>query len=400
MHPPPERATGARHRDPGPWPNAEQTLLLHAALGNVDRAPEAFDRWRDVTDPASLDNASRRLLPLAWWNLERHGIPASRLDVLRQAFTKTWVRNQQLLDTLRTVLEAFRSAGAPALLFKGAALALGVYPKLGLRPMLDLDLLVPHAALADAGRVLEGIGARRTADDPDQRRALLHGTELLLQSAGSSVAIDLHRSTLWECRRPGDDDSFWASSIPVTGSAIQARMLCPADHLLVVCIHGLRWSQVRPIYWVADAMMLIESPQQPIDWSRLNAEARRRRLEWPLAKALQFLMRNFHAAIPPHVIEQLEAGAAPLRDRLELACRSRPPHLLRGLALHWFDHKRMSATSSLPVRLATFPGYLREMWALESLWDVPAQGIRKALLRCGIPVGDGKNDRAQPPRHG
>lgn len=342
---------------------------------------EALTRWRGAIDSERLDGASRSLLPLAWWNLERHAVSDGDLGLFRHAFVESWVRTQQLLETLGVVLAAFQAAGVPVLVFKGAALTLGAYPKPGLRPMTDLDLLVPPAAEADGIRVLERLGARRTSADPERRRAMLHGTELLLERGGMPVAVDLHRSALWECRRPGDDEALWAASVPLPGTAADARMPCAADHLLVVCIHGLRWSPGRPIRWIADAMLLIEKLRGPEDWARLVAEARRRRLAWTLRVALRFLVRVFDAAVPSDALAALGAGRNAVRDRLELAFRSRPPSLARGLFLHWCDHARMSAIRSPFGRLATFPGYLREMWAVETLRDVPAQALRKALSR-------------------
>jgi hypothetical protein len=363
-------------RVPGPWPDAVQTELLHVALGRGERAREALSRWRDSVSPARVDAASRRLLPLAWWNLERHGIAGPGLDVLKEAFVETWVRTQQLLEALETVLAAFRSEGVPVIVYKGAALALGTYPRLGLRPMVDIDFLVPTSAAGEGLRILEGLGARRTSVEPAKRLSMLHGAELLLEREGWSVAVDLHWSALWECRRPGDDDSLRESAVPLPGTVTPARMPCPADHLLVVCVHGLKWSPLPAIHWVADAMMLIE---RSVDWARLVAEARRRRLAWPVAVALRYLVLTFGAPVPPETLTELEVRGPAWRDRLELSCRSRPPDLRRGLFLHWCDHARRSAIPSPLGRALTFPGYLRDMWAVEKLREVPILALRKAL---------------------
>lgn len=384
MNPPHGLAAATRRRDPGPWPDAAQTLLLHAALGDSNRARAAVARLRDSIDLAGLDPASRRILPLVWWNLQRHQIHDANPDAFKRSFAETWVRNQQIVEALGAVLAAFQSATVPLILFKGAGLALGTYANIGLRPMVDIDILVPHSAMTDASRLLEALGAVRSSKDPAQRRAMLHGIEYVFEREQDSVAIDLHQSALWECRRPGDDDRFWADSIALPGTILGARTLCPAHHLIVVCVHGLRWSQVRPIHWIADAMTLIDKAQPSMDWPRVVAEARRRRVEWTLAVALRFLAEVFQAGVPATVIEELASSRSPLRDRLELACRSRRPDPLRGLVLHWFDHTRRSAFSSLPKRLIRFPAYLREMWALDSLWAVPAQGFHKALRRWGL----------------
>lgn len=328
-------------------------------------------------DPAALDPASRRLLPLAWWNLERHGIPSPGLDVLRRAFAESWVRSHQILEGLEAVLGALRSSRIPAILFKGAALALGTYPKAGLRPMVDVDLLVPFDAAEEAGRVLGGLGAATTSKDPEGRRAMLHGTEHLLEIGGRPLAVDLHRSVLWECRRRGDDDAFREGAVPVPGRD-DASMLCPADELLVVCVHGLRWSQAPPVYWIADAVTLIRDARRPVDWDRLVGEARRRRLARPVGAALRFLVDALDAPVPETAIAGLESGGGTLRDRLEFACRSRSPQPLRGLFLHWCDHARISGVRSAFVRAATFPGYLGGMWAVGSFPEVCATALRKA----------------------
>lgn len=388
---------GARGRD-GPWPDGRQLLLLHVALGEADVAREALERWRSAVDPAFLDSASRRLLPLACWNLERHGVAAPGLDVLRRSFAESWVRSQQVLEGLATILDAFRSARIPVILFKGAALAIGTYPKSGLRPMVDVDVLVPFDAADEAGRVLGRLGAAATSKDPGGRRAMLHGTEHLLEVGGRPLAVDVHRSALWEGRRAGDDDAFRERSVPVPGRE-GARMLCPADELLVACVHGLRWSQVRPVYWIADAVMLVRDARRPVEWGLLVGEARRRRLARPVGAALRFLAEAFGAPVPASAIAELESAGRKLRDRLEFECRSRPPQPVRGLFLHWCDHARVSGVRSALARAATFPGYLGRMWDVGSLREVCALALRKARHGVGRPpdpqfspglAGDGK----------
>lgn len=346
--------------------------------------PEAWAGLKRTVDLKHVDlgrvNAvARRLLPLVWWNLDRHGLRGPDLEVLRHTFAETWLRDQQLLALLEPVLAALRAAAVPTLLFKGIGLTLGTYPRLGLRPMADVDILIPPRATATATEVLLRLGARRTAKDPDRRRSMLHAVEFLFEKDGSSVAIDLHQHALWQCRRFDDDEAFWARAQDLPGAAFEARTLCSADHLLVVCVHGLRWNSLRPIQWVADALMLIGNQQDPVDWPRLVAEARRRRLILTVKVALRYLIRVFGAELPEEILAELEAEKPSLLDRLELSYRSRPPARGRGLFLHWCDHSRLSTASTTFGRLLGFPGYLREMWALDSLGEVPLRALKKAL---------------------
>src|SRR5262249_12819312 len=77
------------------------------------------------------------------------------------------------------------------------------------------------------------------------------------------------------------------------------------DLLFHVCVHGARWSRAMSIAWAADAMRLLGSGGEPIDWALLVAEARARWLQVPLGETLRFLRDALRAPVPPETIAAL-----------------------------------------------------------------------------------------------
>ncbi len=59
------------------------------------------------------------------------------------------VQNTNYFQELKSILDKFENASIEAIVLKGAALAAGIYPDLGLRPMKDLDLLVHKSQISD-----------------------------------------------------------------------------------------------------------------------------------------------------------------------------------------------------------------------------------------------------------
>ena len=71
---------------------------------------------------------------------------------------RTWALNQRRLAHANQIAEQLRLAGRPLLLVKGLPLALFAYGHLGLRPMGDLDLVVPDAQARQSLEALSAAG--------------------------------------------------------------------------------------------------------------------------------------------------------------------------------------------------------------------------------------------------
>jgi hypothetical protein len=343
------------------WPDERQRLLLRAALSP---GPPAVDAWRRLAaslDPERLDQGSARLLPLVWSNLRRHGEIVGGLAARYRAAGEA---NRRLLDQLAGLLPVLGGAGVPTVLLKGAALVLGAYPDPGLRPMSDLDVLVPVDRVRDAVRAL---GAQGWAPEAPLTAAALRLTHSLPFRRPGHAPLDLHWHVFEECCAPADDESLWAASRPAAVDGVPTRVPAPEDQLLHVAVHGEKWVHVPGIRWIADAVVLVRAGG--VRWERLVAEAIRRRFVLRMRAQLEYLRSAFEAPIPPEALAQLATAPVSRIERLEarwsVRDRRRP-----WVLVYWCNHRR-AAPGPLPRAVLTFPRYLQAVWRLGSLADVP-----------------------------
>lgn len=350
-------------------------MLLRAALLSV---PEALDAWRAAgawLDPARMDAGSRRLLPLVWANLTRQGVRDPELDPLASLYEETRARTQARLASAGQLLEALHAAGIPTLVLKGAALVMGYYRDAGVRPMSDLDVLVPTSGATRAAEVLRARGW-------SPRHPLRPLTIRMVHSAvfddARGHAVDLHWHVFPECCRPNDDDVLWARSIAIEIDGVGTRALAPADQLLHVCVHGEKWVRVPGIRWVADAVAVLRGGE--VDWRHLVGQAVRRRFVLRLSRQLAYLREALDAPVPGDVLATLAAAPVSFLERLEQALGVRERLPSSSLLAHWLTHAR-SAPLGLAGSVVSFPRYLQAIWHLDRLRQVPGAAVRRAIRR-------------------
>ncbi len=334
----------AARRLPTAWPNAEQILLLRAALAEEPaEALACWERWRQMADFENLDYGSHRLLPLLQRNLVRHGAgPHPWLGRMKGLHRHTWVRNQQLFAGLSGLVRALRAElDSPVMLLKGAALALQAYPDMGLRPMEDCDFLVPRAAAPAALVLLERHGwrpvagwamvGRPIAEMSDYWRQFSHAQNFVFgdeRSAGQSCGVDLHWRALADTGTSGElNENLWlrasAGSLP---DGTPVLLPAPTDLLCQVCLHGLRANDVPPVRWAADAAILLRQAtaagagsQAAIDWTRLQRFAVEHAVTKRLGATLDFLAQALGLPVPADVLAGLRARPVSPAEEKEFA---------------------------------------------------------------------------------
>ena len=362
----------------GTRPGGSDLDLLRAGLFEGEGAGNAWDRWL-LAGGSPPSGPARRLLPLAEWNLRRLGILAAGTATGRPGTVEeAWVQQEGIADAAASLIGSLSRVVSRVVVIKGLALAAHVYPHRALRPMGDVDLLVPEGEFGAAVGCLEAEGWRAVAREPASRMLHLHGQAF---AGPAPMEVDLHRHALMESCAGGADAGFLARSVPFVSGDVRAWTLSPADHLLSVCVHGLRWSPVPPVHWVADAVLLLRREPAALDWDVLVSEARARDLCLPLLLALNFLGSEFGAAVPTEVLANLRRHSRGWRRRLEVASRMRRPSLLRGVFLHWRASSGELKALPLGERIRAFPTYLREMWGLHQERELPLALLKKIRSR-------------------
>ncbi len=349
----------AAARPGGCWPTPEQTLLLQAALLEGDVADRALERWCSDTTFETLDRVSTRLLPLLYTRLRKACPSHPLLPRLQAPYNRTTSRNQALMTTAGAAVRVLRGAGIDTMLLKGMALIANGLTPLGARPMADCDLLVPEDRALDARDALVGAGWTL-----EQRldAGLLHLRHSAPLRDPHGRRVDLHWHVLAACCTPGSDVDFWRAAVPAQLDGVATHTLCATDIVLHACVHGLEWSIIPPIRWVADAMTAIQSSAVSIDWNRLVSQATHRTLVLPVRDALRFLSDTFAAPVPASALRQLSLAPVPRwaihEHRIKMRRRSRA----RQVLFHWFHHRRLSNSGSVLKDLVRVPSYVARRW--------------------------------------
>jgi hypothetical protein len=298
------------------WPNTGQELLLRAATMPGPEAVAAWDAWKADHDliETDLDHGSFRLLALVYKNLNARGIDEPLMPRLKGIYRYWWCSNQRLFYRAAGVVRALEDAGIPTLALKGSAASVAYYRDGGVRPMADIDLMVPHAQAAAAVARLCSVGwtpvRPRVAD-------LIRYQHSVRMVHGTGEALDLHWHVLAECVRRGADEGFWARAIPIRILDADTRSLGPTDALLHTIVHGMRWNEEPTIRWVADAMAILNGSADAIDWIALEREARAQHVVLRLRTGLEYLRHRMGARIPEFAMRRLEMAPVAGIERLE-----------------------------------------------------------------------------------
>jgi hypothetical protein len=367
----PDPVSRPAKRTGGFWPSEDQERLLGAALRS---GAEAVDAWRALRPRLRLDRldaGSARLLPLLYANLLRHGIDDPQLGALRALYRRTWSENQVLFHHASRLLLTLRDARIDTMVLKGLALTCQYYRDPGLRPMADIDILVPSAMATRAIDLLRRCGwSPRYAMSP----SFLEIKHACPFEDSGGRCCDLHWRVFEEWCPATADDELWASSVEIDLPGTRTRALSPADQLLHVCAHGAKWSSTSGIRWVADATLIIRAGG--VDWGRLVSQAAERRFTLRLRETLDYLRRVVDAPVPDEALARLARLPVSPLERFEYRLRSRQRRLLGELPVYWCNYLR-STQGLQRMDLPRFLRYLRHAWGLESVAQVP----RGALLR-------------------
>jgi hypothetical protein len=358
----------------GNRPSREQLLVLHAALDPAPAAAVAWQRWRQAVDFDDVDHGSTRLLPLVYRNLGPGAFDPEVAGRLKGLYRRSWSHNQLIFKRAADAIAALEAVGIETLVTKGASLAILSYGDVGVRPMDDVDVLVPIERTAAAIEALSAAGWSPDHDDPLAWTQVHHSLGFAGADAGN---VDLHWFSLWQ---PASDAELWRAAVPLELAGIASRAPSPADQLLLACVHGTPWSPLPPFRWIADAVTVIRSAGEQLDWDRLVAEAERRRLTVASAAALGYLRDEFGAAVPGPVLERLRAAPASRHERAAFRAAGRPDSPLRTLRMAWDRYRRLRDLDTGALRPHGFADFARRFWGLESAWQLPLHAGR-ALSR-------------------
>jgi len=366
------------------WPTESQETLLRAALLPGPAAIAAWDEWKSRNDfiGSHHDLGSFRLLPLVFKNLVALRADDPFMPRLKGIYRFSWCANQRLFHDAAGLVQGLHDAGIGTLVLKSAALSALYYRDRGVRPMSDVDVLVPVTQAAAAIDRLRGMGWRTNqfvAEDFRYR----HAAQLRNEDGRE---FDLHWHAFYECLQEDADDGLWRRAVPVSLLHVHTLGLDPSDALLHTIVHGMRWDDVPTIRWIPDAMTILRHAGPQIDWDRVLSEAARRRLVLRFGQGLRYLRERFDAPIPDDVMARSRAPRPSYVERMEyrylgLGLKEQGQVALGQYPFFFADYLRFAAGRSPWRQVMELPEYMRYRFGLAGrsrlLWLVLRHAARK-----------------------
>lgn len=238
--------------------------------------------------------AAHRLAPLVLRSLRTAGVvvdPRSRGAL--QA--KAWEARAALAlpAAAGAALVPLQRAGLEPLLLKGLALV-HRYPAPGLRPMDDIDLLLPPRFTASAKSVLTRGGwvqGAHAGRDPRYDLAFQH-------DGAPGVPLELHYQFIeWRERSPRlDAEHLWSTRQPATVFGHPAFVLPAEIELMTLIIHAAKgFHMFDRLLWIADLVVVTRATD--LDWHELGRLATVTRRRVATAVALR-LAKRLGAEVP------------------------------------------------------------------------------------------------------
>jgi hypothetical protein len=286
-------------------PRSAADLLLRCLS---DRPPASGERqpstsdWNQVVDTAAWHG----LAPLLFKRLKKSEaqdcVPTDAWERLRLAYFASASRSGRIYRELGSVLRSLCNSGIPVVALKGAYLAEAVYGDVALRPMCDVDLMVPRAELPRAQAVLFDLGgAYQQSEHFDSFDWTGH------HHARPIVVRDMILEIHWTLVPPIgpvriDTAGLWDRAHPVTIAGVEVLGLSPEDLILHLCL-SLSHQGFKGLKRLCDAAETIHRFHSEMDWMQMRDRARECGASRYVGLTLHLAKSMLGAAVPDDVLE-------------------------------------------------------------------------------------------------
>lgn len=295
----------------------EEEFILGALTSGEDAkpacAPDGVD-YHEVLDIAS----SHGLKPLLHAKTKSiSGLPDFFVKDLEESYNQNLARNIFLWSQLKKIAEAFNSKGVSFIVFKGVLLAEEYYGDVGLRPMVDLDILVLEKERRKAGEILGGLGYFIPADYDASfagkyRSHIPYASEHRIRHS-----VEVHWALTQKVRFNLDMDAVWTDSETYDSEGVQVKTMCRERLLSYLCVHfthHLHYPEgsFRPkLIWLYDIDLLIGRDE--VDWDSVLETAKRERTKTALYATLCLANKLLGTNVSEKVLDRMKPGFIKLK---------------------------------------------------------------------------------------
>jgi hypothetical protein len=259
-------------------------------------------------DWADLINVSHdhRLGPILYQSLGRDSIveliPENLIENLQAQYQLHRIRNLKAYQALVELFELFKSNNIASVALKGAYLSIYAYPDIALRPMRDLDLLIPEQQVIDAYDLLIAKGYKRLhgSGGPESALETEHHLPALVSSTG--IVVELHHRITQPVKYKTCliTQNIWSRAIVKKIGKLDVQFASPEDLLIHLCEHASihHLFNIGPLI-LSDINYLVNTHE--LDWGYILQATE----EYQLTRALLITLIQASAKLNTKISEQV-----------------------------------------------------------------------------------------------
>lgn len=245
--------------------------------------------------------------PMLYWRLHSAGFDLKTQEWydLRRLYTQQVYRYLQRKSAYKTLETAFHAAHIPTIWLKGFALAHSVYPNPALRPMADMDVLVPFSNKEQALALALQHGYVIVPLQSPARQIIWHHYQLR-----GPVILEMHYRLLSarsKSLRSAQLTWFWSQTQLLRCSGISFHAFTPEAEILYLSAHAiLQHGETEFLLQRYLDLHLLIQQTPALDWNLIVEQAIQLCCTYPTQRALTITRDYFHSPIPDAVLDALE----------------------------------------------------------------------------------------------
>ncbi len=215
-------------------------------------------------------------------------MPTASADSLIDVYAQVGAINRSLLERLQCLLACFHERGIDCIVLKGADVVPRLYGVWGLRPMLDIDLLVRRAQLPAIDAVVRQLGYRPVIDENPS-----------YIDADNTTWLDMAED-IWYL---DDTDGVWQRAVERMQRGVPVKGMGASDLLVYLTAYAVVFRGELSASFARDVALLVD--KEAVDWDFVVEEAARRDLTVPIYHGLAYAASKGGAAIPAPTLARL-----------------------------------------------------------------------------------------------
>ncbi|WP_291321975.1 nucleotidyltransferase family protein [Desulfonatronospira sp.] len=283
-------------------------------------------QWQGITETA----LAQGLAPMLFWAVRSSGMDPESIEngsAIAASARQAALADILMEEAVKNVSRAFSSARIPAVWLKGAALARTVYPQSCLRPMGDLDVLVPFDQREQALETLFTLGyeldtrsilpqvdpavleKRKGRDEVYAKKLCVHHF-VLKGGRSDKVLLELHFGLRCHNNSLLLPEKHMQGFFQHTRSLLlddqtSITVLLPEAHLPYLAVHSIVQHGGEGASLMRDLDMHLLITKNDLHWPAVIHQAAALGWTGAVYRALERAVESFATPVPPWVLEEL-----------------------------------------------------------------------------------------------